>query len=1531
MKRKFLSILMAFCLALSLLPTAAFAEEGDTETAQEQPVEETAPQAGPSMTADVPEKFTVGVPAEFSFTTHGTYTGGKVTGGSNFSDEGAFDSLKYKYDDSWVDYPIGENFGGEGFDFTDGATSTFQITFTKPGKYTFEAFMYDADDKAEICSTGVISFTVNAADPVAEVDGVGYATLKEAVDSVTDDTETTIKLLKSVDNGDGIIIPSNKNITIDFGGFTYTVTQNLAGSSGSQNQCFQLLKDSDITLRNGAIVGNNSAIQMMIQNYSNLTLDDMTLDATKGTNSIGYVSSNNCGEVRVTGNTTITAKNTGKAFDVSYWPSAYPAGTQVVIDTTGTITGDIEIGLYGSNGTITLPSKSVLSVENVNLVGDITTLNSKDGTYGTGLTDEQAKAAFADKMTITGGKFSSDVSAYVPADYECVGPEKDGTYTVQPMENKLEVSGTVGQDGNVTGSLSGDFSTGAQVTTPGAGEDGEVGSGSEINGNSLTVNLTTTGDQTDAKTTTLTVTATAAQSLKDAESLTVNTDAGDVTFNAAALDKMGNTENAIEITVTKNTVSQGDEPLASYTVTATANEENLLPDDGSETVTVTITVDKPTTDTDADLQAWYVNNNMYVEQLTMEEVGDKLAITIHHLSTVVLTNGTPESGLAVAEVIDKDSGETKQQYTDLQKALNEAQAGDTVKLLRDVTVSNEGQSSPNEGVFIVPDGVTLDGNHKTITATNWKQVNSSGTSNHILSVNGGDENEPTTTIKNLTIVGAKGEVNSKAGVNAYNGANVVLENVDISNCGSVGVQVNGATVTVNGGTIKGNGWGGINVDSKVTQDSLLTVNNANIEDESSIYVEHAGESSGQKMEVVVNGGTYQNIAMTNSGGASDTITVTGGAEVTTVTNASSAGSTVSIVDSTITGTSPTEESNVIVVNCKREDGTTIDDVVPEDTKPVLMNGETYDTLSAAITALGSSTEPTTIYLLADVTESESVTIPVGANITIEGKGNTLKGTIACTATASEEGKTTKLTLNDLTLDGKDTGKTYGITSQNQDGEKVSGLDLTMNGCTVKNYASKGIYLTNAISLTIDDCTFENNATGQMGSPNISGDYTIDLNLVGVDAREVKITNTTFTGDCGDKAVIKVAARGGASDEGASDINGGGATLDKLTIAGCTFNDNPAAAADVNIGTDSKKDSGGLDDGETFAENTTGAFAVEISSNKTAVMVNPAYRTYKDGEGNYYLAEGDGKTLVSNITVPAGQTATKTESGDMTIETPVEPDEPDRPSSGGSSGGSSSSGDYLISVDKTTGGTVRVNPGRADRGDTVTITVKPNSGYELDELVVTDKNGDTIRLTDKGNDKYTFKMPGSKVTVEATFVRISEEPEALPFVDVPTGAYYYDAVAWAVENGVTNGTSATTFGPDVTCTRAQMVTFLWRAAGSPEPETTVNPFTDVSESAYYYEAVLWAVERGITNGTSATTFSPDATVTRGQTVTFLWRDTGSPAAAGTAFTDVAVDAYYTAAVSWAANEGITSGTSATTFSPDNACTRAQIVTFLYRAQ
>lgn len=281
-----------------------------------------------------------------------------------------------------------------------------------------------------------------------------------------------------------------------------------------------------------------------------------------------------------------------------------------------------------------------------------------------------------------------------------------------------------------------------------------------------------------------------------------------------------------------------------------------------------------------------------------------------------------------------------------------------------------------------------------------------------------------------------------------------------------------------------------------------------------------------------------------------------------------------------------------------------------------------------------------------------------------------------------------------------------------------------------------------------------------------------------------------------------------------------------------------------------------------------------------------------------------------------------QSGTLTVST--------RSSGGGggsSSGGSSVSGDYIVAVDRVTGGKATVSPSRADKGDTVTITVKPDTGYELDKLVVTDKNGGTVKVTDKGNGKFTFTMPGSKVEITATFVEITEE-QVNPFSDVTTNDYYYDAVLWAVENGVTNGSSATTFSPNVAVSRAQMVTFLWRAHGSPKA-TGTNPFTDVSTSDYYYDAVLWAAANGVTTGTSATTFSPDMDVTRAQAVTFQWRAAGSDTVSGSSFGDVATDAWYVNAVTWAVANGITNGTGGNNFSPDAAVSRAQAVTFLWR--
>ena len=261
------------------------------------------------------------------------------------------------------------------------------------------------------------------------------------------------------------------------------------------------------------------------------------------------------------------------------------------------------------------------------------------------------------------------------------------------------------------------------------------------------------------------------------------------------------------------------------------------------------------------------------------------------------------------------------------------------------------------------------------------------------------------------------------------------------------------------------------------------------------------------------------------------------------------------------------------------------------------------------------------------------------------------------------------------------------------------------------------------------------------------------------------------------------------------------------------------------------------------------------------------------------------------------------------------------------GGSSGGGYTYYTIKATAGVNGSISPtGNVSvrEGSDQTFTITPNKGYAVAKVLIDSKNVGAVK-------SYTFENVKKNHTIEVVFMKASGNPQTGVFVDVPEGSYYEEAVNWAVEKGITTGTDATHFSPDGICTRAQAVTFLWRAAGSPAAKSAVMPFTDVKAGSYYYDAVLWAVENGITKGTSDTMFSPDATCSRAQIVTFLWRSQKSPAA-GTAnpFIDVKASAYYADAVLWAVKEDVTKGTTNTTFSPDANCTRAQIVTFIWRA-
>ena len=329
------------------------------------------------------------------------------------------------------------------------------------------------------------------------------------------------------------------------------------------------------------------------------------------------------------------------------------------------------------------------------------------------------------------------------------------------------------------------------------------------------------------------------------------------------------------------------------------------------------------------------------------------------------------------------------------------------------------------------------------------------------------------------------------------------------------------------------------------------------------------------------------------------------------------------------------------------------------------------------------------------------------------------------------------------------------------------------------------------------------------------------------------------------------------------------------------------------------------------ETVEGDLKYRLADGRTEADIPAMLRGLKAGEGLY---------------IPYTFTASGNYSGEKTGTITVTAQE--RPAPGVTPVSSS----YPVSTpDSAENGSVSASRKNASKGTVVTVTVQPEAGYVLETLTVTDKNGNVLELTDKGNGQFTFIMPGSKVEIAATFM---EDNSVLNFFyDVPNEAYYFEAVKWAVAQEITDGVGNNLFAPDQPCTRAQVVTFLWRAAGCPEPQST-GSFSDVSEGSYYAKAVAWAAANGITGGTGEGRFSPDAACTRGEIVTLLYRYLQSKGEGFTGnwmfllpFTDVPEWCYE--AVAWCYMKNITEGTSATTFSPDDPCTRGQIVTLLYR--
>ena len=527
-------------------------------------------------------------------------------------------------------------------------------------------------------------------------------------------------------------------------------------------------------------------------------------------------------------------------------------------------------------------------------------------------------------------------------------------------------------------------------------------------------------------------------------------------------------------------------------------------------------------------------------------------------------------------------------------------------------------------------------------------------------------------------------------------------------------------------------------------------------------------------------------------------------------------------------------------------------------------------------------------------------------------GGTFQGTVTNNGASIENGTFTGDLVNKKALDQN------GNTLKDSHGELALGL---ISGGTFEGP------VTNDPSCTISGGSFTGDVTNREVATISGGTFNDTVTSEGY------IENGTFNGD----VILNNGGVAGGVFNGT--VHNKASYVDDGTFNGDVINDSLLAGGTYH-GTVTNNTKGQINGG-TFSGAITGTGTIVPVAVKLSVSFDPNGgsgtmdpvtvdygATYLFPENGFTAPEGKRFAHWAIDSLDGGTTAVP--GGGLTIlrgTTAYAVWEDIPASSGGGGGGGRTS--YAVSTGKTgkTGnGTLSLSDTTARRGDTVTITVKPDKGYTLETLTVTDSRGSALTLTDKGGGKFAFTMPSGSVTVNATFM---EDNSILNFfVDVPASAYYYDAVKWAAEQGITGGTDENHFSPDASCTRAQIVTFLWRAAGSPVVNY-ILPSEDVAESSYYAEAVRWAASQGIVSGVSPTRFGPDLPCTRAQAMTFLYGAMGSPAVTGgSGFLDVDSGAYYAGPVAWAVKNHITSGTGNGLFGTEDPCTRAQIVTFLF---
>lgn len=872
-------------------------------------------------------------------------------------------------------------------------------------------------------------------------------------------------------------------------------------------------------------------------------------------------------------------------------------------------------------------------------------------------------------------------------------------------------------------------------------------------------------------------------------------------------------------------------------------------------------------------------------------------------------------------------------YATLQAAIDAAKSGDTIVLKKSISATEIGEKKQLR--FVKADmNVTLDLNQNTITAEAGEAI-AINAANITLTVKNGtienfaegsdsdgvyaykESNNLTLTFENI-VLKSRTQGLAVQGLTSNSNVNIVNSNItsteglgiyyppksgtltisDSEITGVTGIVVKGSNLVVNGEKTIISGTGP-NVDPETYYTGATDGSSTLTETGDAVYVESGYND--RDISVSISGGHL------NSKNAKAVRMFVKNGENT------SAKREISVTG----GTFSSDVSAYVAKGYVQNENGTVEQL--GETNAVAKIDDTYyKTLADAVAAVQNGD---TITLLKDAELTS--TLNLAKNITIDGQGKyTIKA--ANSFTVGSDNKTYcvlyvsgEVTLKDVTVNGNEKCRVIFCDKGK----------LTIDGATITNGKAPnfigGVYMTSSASFEMKSgsITGNKNAKGYQNDEYLQ--YSSDL-WIGANANGAL---TAINGGTIGNVFVNANAWS-ASNPGSFTMNGG--TVTNLYVEhdanyGATFKYNDGTIEHLYLSKENGNGqsievtpvkgviyNGGVKEQDLvtltmkYNDGATADSTYNVASGTTITLPTPRRSGYTFNgwyDGSKFYAAGASYTVSATVTLNASWSYI--------------------------SSGSSYDPTYSVSTpSKTEHGTVTVSPKSASKGDTVTVTVKPDSGYVLETLTVTDKNGNELTLKDKGNGKYTFTMPAGKVEVKATFM---EDNSMLNFFyDVPNNAYFYEAVKWAVKNGITDGVGNNLFAPEQPCTRAQIVTFLWRAAGSPEPKGAASGMTDVVSGSYYEKAVAWAIENGITTGTTTSTFSPDATCTRAQAVTFLARALKAKAASAAEFSDVPTGSYFADAVAWAAANGVTEGIGGGLFGSDNDCTRGQIVTFLYRA-